>query len=49
MNLLLYDLLVVSIAVICLKIYCRQQRKKVLDKSVDNLINSIQVVLKDKK
>ena len=49
MNSLLYDLLVVSIAVICLKTYCRQQRKKVLDKSVNNLINSIQVALKDKK
>ena len=49
MKSLLYELMILSVSIICLKTYYRRQKKKkLIDKSVDNLIRSFQVVLAEK-
>ena len=49
MKSLLYELMILSVSIICLKTYYRgQKKKKLIDKSVDNLIRSFQVVLAEK-
>ena len=41
--------MILSASIICLKTYYRRQKKKkLIDKSVDNLIRSFQVVLAEK-
>lgn len=49
MKSLLYELMILSVSIIYLKTYYRRQKKKkLIDKSVDNLIRSFQVVLAEK-